>query len=292
MKSHVRSTKHQERQSKRHSMELQERDIAIALATYSKEVHNKWETLPMDMQVYRVNVVSAFLRAGIPLSELDLFRDILEENAYRLCNRRHMSDLIPFVLQQEQAKIKEEIEGQNVAIIFDDTTRLGEALAIVLRVISGEFQVIQHLVSLQLLQKSLTGEEIARELITVLSVCYGINPTLVLCAMRDGASTNNVAMRTLNVLYSNIFDVTCFSHTLDHVGNQFDMPVLLEFINGLVSLFSHSSKVKPYGRRRQAKQWPHIVQLGGGQSGRLWHKYSNTLEILSPSLLRILIFLQ
>ena len=78
--------------------------------------------------------------------------------------------------------------------------------------------------------KSLTGEEIARELVTVLSVGDGINPTLVLCAMRDGASSNNVAMRTLNVLYCNIFDVTCFSHMLNRIGNHFQVPILLEFI--------------------------------------------------------------
>ena len=86
VKSHVRSTKHQERQSKRHSKELKERDIATALTTYSNEVHNRGETLPVDMQVYRVKVVSTFLCAGIPLSKLDFFRDILEENAYRLCD--------------------------------------------------------------------------------------------------------------------------------------------------------------------------------------------------------------
>ena len=57
VKSHVQSTKHQERQSKRQSMELQERDRATALATFNKEVHNKGETLPLDMQVYRVKVV-------------------------------------------------------------------------------------------------------------------------------------------------------------------------------------------------------------------------------------------
>ena len=203
-------------------MELQERDIATVLTTYNK-VHNKGETLSLDMQVYRVKVVSSFLRAGIPLSKLGLFHDILEENAYRLCDRRHMSDLIPFVLRQEQARIKEEIEGQHVTITFDGTTRLREALAIVVHIISEEFQVIQRLIHLQLLEKSLTGEEIARELITVLSVSYGINPSLVLSAMRDGASTNNVAMQTLNVLYSHIFDVKCFSHTLDRVGNHFDV---------------------------------------------------------------------
>lgn len=41
-----------------------------------------------------------------------------------MSDRRHMSDLIPFVLQQEQAKIKGEIEGHHVSIIFDGTTHL------------------------------------------------------------------------------------------------------------------------------------------------------------------------
>ena len=52
-----------------------------------------------------------------------------------------MSDLIPFVLQQEQAKIKEEMQGKHVGVIFDGTTRLGEALSIVLRFVSEDFEL-------------------------------------------------------------------------------------------------------------------------------------------------------
>ncbi len=50
-------------------------------------------------------VVTALLRAGIPLSKLDSFRDIIEENAYRLTDRRHMIGLVPFILKEEEAKI-------------------------------------------------------------------------------------------------------------------------------------------------------------------------------------------
>ena len=75
-------------------------------------MHNKGNTLPFDMQVYRVKVISTFLCDGIPLSKLHLFHDILEENAYRLCYRRHISDPTTFVLQQEQGIIKEKTEGQ------------------------------------------------------------------------------------------------------------------------------------------------------------------------------------
>jgi len=44
-------------------------------------------------------------------------------------------------------------------------------------------------------------EEIAREVINVLSVEYGVMFQQILAVMHDCASTNTVAMRTLNVLY-------------------------------------------------------------------------------------------
>lgn len=138
-------------------------------------------------------------------SKLDLFRDLLEENAYRLSDHRHMADMIPFVLKQEQDKIESEIEGSSIAIIFDGTSCLGEALAVVVHFVTEDFDIKQYLIQLQLLAKSLSGEEIAREIITVLSVDYGVKPSPVLSAMPDGASTNNVAVRTLSVLYISLY---------------------------------------------------------------------------------------
>ena len=105
----------------------------------------------------------------MPLSKIDCFRDLLEENAYRLSNRCYMSDLVPFILKEEQCRIKHEIADKQVGVIFDGTTRLGEALAIVIQFISDDWTPEQRLVRMQLLAKSLTGEEIARELIHVLS---------------------------------------------------------------------------------------------------------------------------
>ena len=64
--------------------EAREQDIAMALTKYNEKEHLRGETLPQEQQVCRVKVVTAFLRAGIPLSKLDSFRDILEENAYCL----------------------------------------------------------------------------------------------------------------------------------------------------------------------------------------------------------------
>jgi len=138
-------------------------------------VHPSGETLPDDsIRVYRVKVLTTFLKAGVPIHKIDDFRDLLEENAVRLAGRRPMSDLIPFVLEKERRQIKEEIAGLPVAVIFDGTSRLGEALAIILCFIDRSTLTIhQRLVRVQIFAKSMAGE-VARELLSVLSTEYGI----------------------------------------------------------------------------------------------------------------------
>ena len=126
-------------------------------------------------------------------------------------------------------------------MIFDGTSHLGEVLAVVLRFIS-EWTIQQRLVRLQFLVKN--GEEIARELINILSVTLGIQSHLVLAPMRDRASVNNLAMRTVKVIYPNILDVGCFPHTLDIVGEKFNTPTLNTFSSHWISLFSRSPKSK------------------------------------------------
>ena len=66
------------------------------------------ETLPEQHCLYRIKVVCTFLLAGVPLNKLSVFRELLKENAYHLSDRQHMSDLIPFILQQGKEQIKKE----------------------------------------------------------------------------------------------------------------------------------------------------------------------------------------
>ena len=89
-----------------------------------------------------------------------------------------------------------------MAVIFDGTSRLGEALVVVLRFMDlDSWSLQQRLVRMQLLAKSMCGDEIARELISILSTELGIPGAKLLASMRDRASTNNVAMRTMKVVY-------------------------------------------------------------------------------------------
>ena len=88
--------------------------------------------------MYRIKVVRTFLKAGVPFNTLDIFRELPEETGYRLSDKRFMLDLIPFVLKEEEAS-KELIKGYVLGVIFDGTTRLGEALSFVLHLNLGRY---------------------------------------------------------------------------------------------------------------------------------------------------------
>ena len=107
-----------------------------------------------------------------------------------------------------------------MSVIFDGTTHVCEAIAIILRYVDREWNIQQRLVRLLLLAKSLTGEEVARTVISTLSTECGIPSDRLTASMRDRASVNEVAMRTLSIVYPNVVDVGYMSHTPDHVGER------------------------------------------------------------------------
>ena len=305
VQNHVRSVKHMDSKKRMKERVDREMDIVRALKKYDDGNHSKGETLSDEQRVYRIRVVTTFLRAGVPMSKLDIFRDILEEGAYRLTDKSHMLELVPFILHEERSRIKQEIAGKCISVIFDGTTRLGEVLAVIVRFVCN-WKIEQRLIRLEFLSKSMSGEEIARELISTLSVCMGIAPSFLLATMRDKASVNNLAMRTISVIYPNAIDIGCCSHALDHVGEKFHTPTLNTFSSLWIMLFSHSPKSKvlwkeqtgmsiiTYSKTRWWSRWEVLHQLMI-QFGDLLPFFTNNTDIgpsIRPKVIEILTNLQ
>ena len=59
-----------------------------------------------------------------------------------------------------------------VPVIFDGSTHQGEALAVLGRFVNEEFEIVQRLVRLHVLAKSLSANELARDITTIL--CTGL----------------------------------------------------------------------------------------------------------------------
>ena len=124
------------------------------------------ENLPDKVHVYQYKVVSSFLPGGALLAKIDSFRVLLEESAYSLSGSQHLGDLIPCILDEEKRKVNV-IAARHVPVIFDETRHVCEAMVVVLH-------YNQRVVRLMLLEKSLTVEEVSRQLITTLSTDLGI----------------------------------------------------------------------------------------------------------------------
>ena len=209
-----------------------------------KEARPVGETLPTEQRVYRMRVVQAFLAEGIPLAKVDGLRDILEELAFRLTTSSHLAEFIPMILEEERKAVSHELAGRPTSLIFDGTTRLGEAIAIVTRFVGDDWSIKQRLIRLRTVSMSVNAPELAQVLNHCVATQYQIPGDLIYASMRDRASVNGAAIRSLALLYPNVIDVTCFSHTLNNAGRHFNFPLLNRFCRLWISLFSHSARAK------------------------------------------------
>ena len=87
--------------------------------------------------------MTAILKAGVPLSQVDLFRDLLKEHGNALTSSINLRQLIPFIHQEELSRIKQEILNQPLSIIFDGTTHVCEAFVVVLRYLTDDWELKQ-----------------------------------------------------------------------------------------------------------------------------------------------------
>ena len=248
---HVESKKHKKGLADIAKNKTENQTIMACLERRSNRENNAGSTLPAEMQIFRFEVVESFLSSGIPLAKLDALRPLLEKHGHRLTSRSHMNELIPAVLEKEKNKLKDELQGvKQVSVIFDGTARLGEALAIIIRYVQDNFKPTQRLVRLEILAKAMKGEELAQRLMSCLAVEYKFGPSVVIGAMRDGASVNGAALRQLSFFYSELLDIVCFSHTIDNVGNHFEFQVLDLFFRYWIGMFSHSYNTRLLWREK------------------------------------------
>ena len=199
---HIKSQKHISGKKKLPLKNKEESNFLEALHVYDSRVHPVGDGLPDSTRVYRVKVVTAMLKAAVPLNKIDLFRDLLEEHGYALTSSTYLRQLIPFIHQEELSRIKREIRQWSLSIIFDGTTHVCEAFGIVLRYLTDDWELKQCVGRLKLLAKSMMGEEVAQQIIVVILTELGIPLQSIVAAIRDRASVNDVAMRTIKVTES------------------------------------------------------------------------------------------
>ena len=232
------------------------------------------------MRLFRFELVECLLSGGISLSKADILRPLLEKYGHRLTSSSNRSELIPAVLEKEREKIKNELKDiKEASIMFDGTARLGEALAIIIRYGQGDYKPTQRFIRLEVFAKALKGDELAQRLMSCLAVDHKFGPNTIIGGMRDGASVNGAALRQQKFFYPNLMDIVCFSHTIDNVGDHFELESWIHLHNiGLV--YSRiATMLVFYGRRKQTSPCISIVLLYGGTNGKFFNKFYFTLHM-------------
>ena len=145
IKVHIASTKHLDSKCGRAERACEAKQLLLDGNEFLTVNKAKGITLPDEVMVYRMKCPRGFLQSGIPLSKIDQLRPLLEEGGERLTGRQHLSELIPAVLESERKFVKAALQGRDISIIFDGTTHVAEAFALVVRVINGDFNAKQYL---------------------------------------------------------------------------------------------------------------------------------------------------
>ena len=101
-------------------------------------------SLDADLIAFRVEVLTAFLASGTPLSHLEYFRPLLERvggksltgeghlgsfflvSPLKTSNfsENHVAELIPFVVEEEKKKVREELQGPNIFVVWSQQSKL------------------------------------------------------------------------------------------------------------------------------------------------------------------------
>jgi hypothetical protein len=212
---------------------------------YTNHPNEAMAGVSQEDKLYRYRVVEAMLAAGVAIEKVDQLRPLLERAQNSLTDSHHLKVFIPKIETREIEKLIEEAAGQRVTIIFDGTTRLGEALVILLRWIPADFaKVEQRLIAFRTTFKHTSGAELAQLIMSVLLTTMKLLPNDLVGGARDSCSTNGVAMRTIKAVLSNMQDFMCISHTLSHTGEHVELSTLDAFMTPWLSLVQNHPAAK------------------------------------------------
>ena len=104
------------------------------------------------------------------------------------------------------------------------------------------FDIIQKVIRISHLALAMSARDTMREMVKVLIQEFHMDPTRVLGYSHDCSSVNTLAMETMELIFFRAEDWPCFSHTLDHVGDQFVHIHIDGFWHLWMNIFAHGKK--------------------------------------------------
>ena len=194
--AHVATTKHKSNVSKAAERAKSETDLRAELVSYYLDhPDERGSSVSPEIVAYRFNVVRAFLAAGIPLAKVDDLRGLLEQSGHPLTAVANLRQLVPKIEAREMSQLMKELDGQYLALAFDGTTRLGEAVNVVGRFCTPDWVITRRLLRFVTLARHADAAAIAGLITNLVVGQLHIPFDRIVGWLHDSAAVNGAAIR-------------------------------------------------------------------------------------------------
>ena len=117
--AHIATKKHLDGKIGKKKEKSRQQSMMESLNARDKAERPVGETLPLEHRAFRVEIMTNFLREGIPIAKLDGLRPIMERNNFSLTRSSNMVEYIPSILSEGKARLQSLLRDKNIGIIFD-----------------------------------------------------------------------------------------------------------------------------------------------------------------------------
>lgn len=246
LRTHLDSDEHKRKLAAHNDALAGDADIGRLIGSFfEKHPDVEGQTLSQEVHMYRWNVMESFMYAGVARHKIDMLRHLLERAGIPLTASDHMCKLyIPQIEEREIKRVVKELLGEHFAFIFDGTTRLGEAINMITRSITDNFEIRMRLVAFKTTAVHMDGPSLCRLILKTMQQQCNFDLDYCIAYSRDSCATNGVAVDGLLLHTINAVNMLCFPHTLHNTGKHLQLPVLDQFMTPWLQLVANPGAAK------------------------------------------------
>ena len=262
-KVHCAGKKHRMRKCARQGREQTKREGKQSSIRKTLKTDGKSE-FEVAQDGYRFAIVASCLKAGVPVSAIDIVRPAIEKGSrFTLTSSPNLRrEFVPAIHKWEMGNVADVVGGRPFAWFHDAATRMKECLAIVVRVlerseVTGKLAYKQVLVRLKMLPKSSTADTLAGDQAAGLAA-VGLRMEDAVYA--NGCSTNVAAIEVMEHMFTDTFFALCMAHLGANTGSKLAGTEIDKFFKDFVGIMNHSTAMKADWKRITGQPW---VGYGG-----------------------------
>lgn len=201
-------------------------------------------TLLPEIHTERLELTEIAMTEGIPFVSMDALAPKLKYTV----NSSNMGAYVPIIQRSMLDKLTCKLHGESFSLIFDGTTRLGEATAVIARFCNAEFEIHHVLVRLVTTELPVNGADLAAVIDD--AICErlrdaggngrGLSKRQCVGFVSDSCSVNIAATTRLTQYWPMADHLLCLAHTLDNAGSKAELTTVKAFVDDWLQLFGHS----------------------------------------------------